>query len=101
MHFVSVLTGSDNLNDYTYLGIIKHSINGPAFFRTAKSRISEDAPSFQAFVFFWRWVIIAGELPASLEVRHEGACGRCGRALTVPESIDLGIGPDCAEKMGL
>ena len=28
-----------------------------------------------------------------------GACGRCGRPLTVPSSIDRGIGPDCAALM--
>lgn len=28
----------------------------------------------------------------------EGACGRCGRKLTVPGSIASGIGPTCAEK---
>jgi len=28
-------------------------------------------------------------------VFHEGACGRCGRTLTVPESIASGFGPEC------
>ena len=32
-----------------------------------------------------------------LEVWHEGRCGRCNRALTVPESIASGIGPECAK----
>lgn len=26
---------------------------------------------------------------------HEGACCRCGRALTHPQSIDTGFGPEC------
>ena len=26
---------------------------------------------------------------------HEGRCGRCGRKLTVPESIEAGYGPEC------
>jgi hypothetical protein len=37
--------------------------------------------------------------PAALQVWHEGRCGRCGRALTVPESITTGLGPDCAKKV--
>ena len=29
-----------------------------------------------------------------------GSCGHCGRTLTNPESIERGIGPICAERMG-
>jgi len=93
--FVSLLNGPDNGSDYQYLGIIR---NG-RFTRTAKSRITEEASSFKAFNFFWA-CITAGKLPESLAVRHEGRCGRCGRVLTVPESIDAGIGPECANKLG-
>jgi hypothetical protein len=93
VYFVSVLTGSDNENDYTYLGVIDRSHQ---FRRTAKSRIGEDEPSHLAFEFFWR-----NKLHPQLEVWHEGRCGRCARALTVPESIAAGIGPDCAQIMGI
>jgi hypothetical protein len=34
-------------------------------------------------------------------VWHEGRCGRCGRKLTVPESIESGFGPECASILGL
>jgi hypothetical protein len=30
---------------------------------------------------------------------HEGKCGRCGRLLTVPSSIESGIGPECSKIM--
>jgi len=36
-----------------------------------------------------------------LRIWHRGFCGRCGRPLTVPSSIATGIGPDCAERMGI
>ena len=58
------------------------------------SKIGEDADSAKA----WRWFdanLQAGRVPEQLEVWHEGRCGRCGRALTVPESIERGIGPEC------
>lgn len=92
--FVSVMTGSDNEGDYTYLGIIR---NGE-FRRTAKSRISVDAPSHIAFL--WSYTMLGrGLLPDALQVWHEGRCGRCARLLTVPESIARGLGPECAERL--
>lgn len=35
----------------------------------------------------------------SVRVLEESVCGRCGLALTNPESIDIGIGPECAKKV--
>lgn len=85
--------------DFIYFGML----NGTEFRLTKKSRMKDDSLSVRAFRFFCRKVLATTRpaLPNGLEVRHEGRCGRCGRPLTVPSSIDLGIGPDCAEKMGL
>ena len=72
-------------------------------------QIGANAPSA---MMAWRWFdhyVLDGsraveggrdvyELPAELEVWHEGRCGACGRALTDPESIARGIGPTCARK---
>lgn len=101
--FVSVLTGSDNNSNYTYIGTIRSAqatVRGDAVFAHGrKSKIGIDAPSVKAFTWTWRYLIEMGMIPEKLEVRHEGRCGRCGKRLTVPESIDRGIGPDCASKM--
>jgi hypothetical protein len=94
VYFVQVLTGSDNESDYKYLGFIR---GGVYIHGGRKSKIGPTAPSNLAFAWFWR---NADALPASAECWHEGCCGRCGRALTVPESIRDGIGPECARKMG-
>jgi hypothetical protein len=89
--FVDLLRGADNTNDFSYIGII--DVKG-MFKWTAKSKVSRDALSFKAFEFFSRhWE------DARLDVWQEGRCGRCGRKLTVPESIDRGLGPDCAGKL--
>lgn len=32
---------------------------------------------------------------------ESGKCGICGRKLTTPESIERGIGPECATKIGM
>jgi hypothetical protein len=105
--FVSVLTGPENTSDYAYIGLLKpdtsEECTGPAtrFFRTAKSRVKDDsAPSFMAFRYLVRALFFStlDALLAELEVWHQGSCGKCGRPLTVPESIASGIGPVCASK---
>lgn len=107
--FVSLMNGPDNESSFTYIGLLDcgarycnlYAPTGPVQFRqTAKSRASADAPSVRGFVFFWN-ALVAGKMPCQMTVRHEGKCGRCGRKLTVPESIDRGIGPECAEIMGV
>lgn len=106
--FVSVMNGPDNESSFAYIGLIDAGArqanfldpNGPVQFRqTAKSRFGPDTPSVRGFVFFWH-AIVANKTPCSMNVRHEGKCGCCNRKLTTPESLDSGIGPVCAERMG-
>lgn len=91
LYFVSVLTGADNESDYTFLGTI---FDGKTFKHSQRSPIGSDAPSARAFV--WSFArIMSGTLGADASVHHEGRCGRCGRKLTVPRSIEIGLGPEC------
>lgn len=91
LHFVSVLTGADNENSFTFLGTI---FDGTCFRHSAKSRIGREAPSARAFAWaFGR--ILDDALGETASVHHEGKCGRCGRKLTVPHSIEVGFGPEC------
>jgi hypothetical protein len=94
MWFVSVLTGCDNTSDYTYIGCLN-----PAglFIHTKGSKVTPDAPSFKAFDWFWKHI---NNLPSVVSVFHEGRCGRCGRKLTVPESVETGFGPECIQMVG-
>lgn len=92
--FVRVLTGADNEGDYTYLGTI---FDRSRYAHGRRSRIGQDAPSAVAFAWAWPRLCVGVDL-MNCEIWHEGRCGRCGRVLTVPESIDSGIGPVCAEK---
>jgi hypothetical protein len=96
--FVGVLTGPDNASSYQYLGQIVRSGEGEVYQHGRKSRIGEDAPSAKAA----RWYLtrlLAGQPTPGVEVFHDGHCGRCGRLLTVPESVATGIGPECAQRM--
>lgn len=96
-HFVSLLTGPDNTADYTDVGIL--DLQTGQVRTTAKSSYKPDSKPVKAFNWvmgrIWRGAEIA---PAA--IYHVGRCGRCGRALTVPSSIQLGLGPECAGKLG-
>lgn len=97
IHFVSLMNGPDNETAYAYFGYIRR---GVYFHGGAKARVSRDAPSAKAFEWVYHF-LAKGEMKEDLEIWHEGRCGRCGRALTVPESIRTGFGPECAGRMGL
>jgi hypothetical protein len=97
MYFVSLLTGESNEASYSYLGHIFS--DQLVYWHGRKSKIGQDATSAKAFAWFWA-MLMKGKLPDQLEVWHEDTCGRCGRKLTVPESIAHGFGPECYGKMG-
>lgn len=102
--FVSVLTGPENTRNYTYLGNV--SVNKPAylkygshsFWHSKKQQISPDAPSAKAFAWAFKRFVAGTEMP-EMDMLFAGSCGRCGRMLTVPESITAGFGPECAGKV--
>jgi len=52
--------------------------------------------SLKMFIKFLDWYKGNVESIANHEIWHEGICGKCGRPLTVPESIERGLGPVCA-----
>ena len=99
--FVKVLTGADNLTAYTFLGTI---FADGAFRHSSRSSIGVTAPSHVMFKQVWARVLARFQAGAEndpiaeIEVFHMGQCLRCGRALTTPESVTLGLGPDCATK---
>jgi hypothetical protein len=94
VHFVSVLTGPDNREDYEFLGTI---FPDGGYRRSMKSQIGPDAPSAKAWE--WTWAHLDGPEADRVEVWHEGTCSRCNRPLTDPASIERGLGPVCAERV--
>ena len=96
-YFVSLLTGPDNTADYTYVGLL--AIGSGYLHLTRKSTYTPKSTPVIAL----RWalpIVWRGDtLPTPARLMHIGKCGRCGRALTVPSSIDAGIGPECATKL--
>lgn len=98
--FVSLLSGPNNESDFVYLGILREGFgNAPVTFTTtAKSSMGSAAAPVKGIAWAVKHLQESGEIPAALEIWHEGCCCRCGRALTVPESIASGLGPECARK---
>lgn len=94
VYFVSVLTGSDNSEDFKYIGFLKHGFFN---FGGEKSTISKDAQSVKAFVHSAKF-IMSGTECTNLEFFHSGHCGRCGRKLTTPLALEIGLGSECMTK---
>lgn len=94
-YFISLLRGQNNDRDYAYVGVVKWP---GTLWLTSASRMGRKAPAVIALVWFLDQVKLrnTGVLDELLEVWHDGRCGRCGRSLTVPSSVERGIGPECA-----
>lgn len=96
-YFVSLLTGPDNLQDYTYLGMLIPATGIVGL--TRASKYTADSTPVQAINWAFRHIWAGRTLPAPATFYHVGRCGRCGRALTVPSSVESGFGPECAGKL--
>lgn len=99
-YFIQLLNGPENTSNYVYFGVMF----GPGLdtdFATyrhggAKAKVSADAPSVKG----WEWLvqnIMNEKVLERAEIWHQGKCGKCRKALTVPESIAIGLGPKCAK----
>jgi hypothetical protein len=91
LYFVSVLTSPDI---YTYMGTISNGL----YKHGRKSTIFNTAQSVKVFEYVLK-NLMKLSLPSFIEIWHEGKCGKCGRTLTVPDSIINGLGPECYKKI--
>ncbi|MFW5871475.1 MAG: DUF6011 domain-containing protein [bacterium] len=98
--FVQLLTGSNNIEHYTYVGVLEPNSGTVRMTKNSKylpNNKSVKVVNWALGKIVWpeRW----DKLPEGYGIIHEGRCGRCGRVLTTPESIKIGIGPECIKKM--
>lgn len=91
LFFISVLTSPDV---WTYLGT---TVDGN-YKVGKKSNINSDSQSNKVFSYVLN-KLKQDSLPNFIEVWHEGFCGKCGRRLTVPQSILNGLGPECIKSL--
>lgn len=98
--FVQILTGPDNTSSYTYLGVLDKETG---FVRTTQKSSFHQNDLIVRLLNRTLNLIWAENTQsindAGFEIHHEGRCGRCGRVLTVPESITSGFGPECSGRV--
>ena len=96
--FVKGLHGSPDVwEDWHFVGTLFE--NDLTLRQKRGSHPSEKSDSFKALEWTLGW-LREGRIPSDLTIQHEGSCCRCGRTLTHPESIESGIGPECAKHFG-
>ena len=93
--YVKYLNGSDNETSYQHLCMIEKE-GFPKLIKGGK--VSPEQLSWKSFRYVFN-MLLMGEFMTQLEIWHSGTCGRCGRKLTVPESIASGYGPECIGKV--
>ena len=99
--FASQLTGPDNNLSYTYLLMItaRGDEDTPVLRLTAKSPPEGfDNIAVNTFRWLFRNAIRDVDTLHQAEVWRACDCRVCGRLLTVPSSISLGVGPVCANR---
>lgn len=82
-------------NEWVYVGMYKNK----DFHFTKASRFKSDSAIVKGVAFILRLMLKPGFHNEHMHLYHEGICSRCGKPLTNPASIELGIGPVCMDKL--
>ena len=85
--FIYTIVGNESI----YVGMYKNK----QFRLTAKSRFKADSAIVKGVAFIMKLMHRDDFHDDRMVLYHEGVCSRCGRPLTNPASIQLGIGPIC------
>jgi hypothetical protein len=93
-YFLDVLTGPSNTSSYMYIGHYNRRRG-----EIGLKELGKTSPTIsqQTIRWFLNKLRQGASLPENVVFQHAGHCGRCGRLLTVPESIASGIGPECSK----
>lgn len=87
--------------EFQYAGVlIIEQEQGAKYFRGRKGKINPDAESIKGLLWLINKLLRGQEIPEVMQVYHFGKCCRCGRTLTDPESVKLGVGPECIKLIG-
>lgn len=99
-YWVNLLTGPDNTADYMPIGKLDVDTGAVALTKNTKFTLDSWPVRLLQRTLARVWADEADKVAAAgFKLHHEGRCCRCGRLLTVPESIESGVGPECAGKL--
>lgn len=88
---VDVMVNNDNEEGFAYAGVLV----GTNLSISSKCKTPTEKVLYAKKVLDWTLnAAVKGNLK-TVRCLHEGRCARCGKKLTVPESIDSGLGPEC------
>ena len=90
---VDLMTGTDNESSYSFIGTLR----GDYVAVSPKAKTSKERADKAALVLNWTIKAAQGGDLKTVRCLHFGTCGRCGRTLSTPESVDQGLGPECVK----
>lgn len=99
-YFIDLLIGPQNEADYKYLAMLITATG--SIFAGRNYPTTKETYGFRilARVLAAIWEGKTDKIiEAGWNVHHVGKCGRCGRTLTTPESVESGIGPECRKNV--
>lgn len=99
-YFIALLSGPNNETDYTYVGMLDKKTADVRL--TRKSAYPEDSFPVRLvkriLARVWANDHSAYE-QHGYRMHHSNKCGKCGKTLTTPESVECGIGPECRKSL--
>lgn len=104
VYFVSLLTGPDNYHSYSFFGTVFDKKRFSYSFKKSKVDLKDERQAMGVKTFQWFFdtlISLTKPFPPQVQIWHEGVCGKCGKKLTVPDSIEIGLGPICAKRAEL
>jgi hypothetical protein len=91
-YFVSVKAPGGDY-PYRYIGMLL--LDKKILKTTNKSAFLPGSKEYEVAAWACFAVLDQKMIPDGYHIEHAGRCGKCGRTLTDPESIQRGIGPEC------
>ena len=81
-----------------FLGVMKAEDNH--YIHSKRSFHKFDSPAVKGVRWLLHQFTTDNDFPEMMEFFHMGVCSCCGKALTTPESVEMGIGPVCFKRYG-
>jgi len=101
--FVDLLTGPDNQTNYKAFAIVSDNWQHIYVFKTMRADKGQKPTEFESFACMLECMLTGKAIEHYEELGYtisgSRKCARCGRELTEPESIRIGLGPECLRFM--